>query len=79
MGRLDERRAAAALEDYLDLPLTRHPHESLLSRALQLRHNVSAYDAAYVALAEQLGAELLTADARLANAVRTHVGIAVLG
>lgn len=68
-GLVSERRAAEALEDYLDLPLTRHSHRSLLGRVLELRENFSAYDATYVALAERLKAEILTADARLGRAV----------
>ena len=72
-------RAEEALEDYLDLPLTRHGHQSLLSRVLQLRSNFSAYDATYVALAESLGAELLTADMPLLRAVETHTKISVQG
>jgi predicted nucleic acid-binding protein len=66
-------RAADALEDYLDLPLFRHGHQALLARVLQLRSNFSAYDAAYVALAEQLKGELLTADDGLARAIRTQL------
>lgn len=61
-------RAEAALQDLLDLRLTRYPHSLLLPRIWQLRHNLSAYDAAYVALAEKLGATLLTRDAKLASA-----------
>ncbi len=72
------QRAGEALADYLDLPLTRHGHQSLMARMLALRPNFSAYDATYVALAEHVGAELLTADDRLARAVRTHTGITVL-
>ena len=75
-GALTEARAAEAVEDYLDLPLTRHGHQRLLHRALQLRRNLSAYDAIYVALAEDLGAELLTADRSLARAVTKHTGVA---
>lgn len=71
-------RAAIALEDYLDLPLTRHGHQSLLTRILELRANFSAYDATYVALAERLGADLLTADDPLALSVRELSKVAVI-
>ncbi len=77
-GALSEERLAQAVEDYLDLPLTRHGHQQLLSRMLNLRDNFSAYDAAYVALAEQLGGELLTADEGLARAARMHTAVATL-
>lgn len=77
-GRLGGARARAALADYLDLPLVRHGHRGLLARILELRENFSAYDAVYVALAEGLGAELLTADRALARAARRHTEVAVL-
>jgi predicted nucleic acid-binding protein len=76
-GRLDEARARAALRDLADLPLTRHGHQLLLGRVLALRDNLSAYDAAYAALAERLAAKLVTADAGLAAAARRHVGLEV--
>ncbi len=60
-------RADAAVRDLLDLRLTRYPHIVLLPRIWQLRHNLSAYDAAYVVLAEKIGATLITRDARLAS------------
>ncbi len=69
-GVLDERRAIDAVEDYLDLSLTTHGHTALLHRIIALRRNLSVYDAAYVALAEALGAALLTADRSLERAVR---------
>ena len=62
------QRADQAIQDLLDLRLTRYPHTVLLPRIWQLRHTFSAYDAAYVALAEELGATLITRDSRLAAA-----------
>jgi predicted nucleic acid-binding protein len=67
-GALSAFRAEGAIEDLLDLRITRYPHLVLLPRIWQLRHNLSAYDAAYVVLAEKLGATLLTRDAKLASA-----------
>ena len=74
-GRLTTRRATNAISDYLDLPLERHGHQAHLPRILQLRSNFSAFDACYVALAEQLDGDLLTLDGGLAAAVRRHVSI----
>ncbi len=62
------QRADQALQDSLDLRVTRYPHHVFLPRIWQLRNNLSAYDAAYVALSEKLGATLITRDARLASA-----------
>jgi predicted nucleic acid-binding protein len=62
------RKAKAALEDFLEMRLQRVPHRHLVERAWQLRDNVSFYDGLYVALAEGMGAPLLTLDARLARA-----------
>ncbi|GAB7192349.1 type II toxin-antitoxin system ribonuclease VapC1 [Kineococcus sp. NUM-3379] len=67
-GALDARRADLALLDLLEIPLRRAGHRALLPRCWELRHTVTAYDAAYVALAEALDVPLLTADARLAGA-----------
>jgi predicted nucleic acid-binding protein len=75
---LSVERANQAIAHYLVLPLTRHGHQGLLPRVLGLRSNFSAYDACYVALAELLGAEILTADERLTRAVRTHTGLGLL-
>jgi predicted nucleic acid-binding protein len=60
-------RGLEALADLADLPITRYPHNIFLPRLWELRHNLTAYDAAYVALAEALPALLLTRDARLAS------------
>lgn len=67
-GLLDERRARLAWSDLASTPLRRAPHRPLLPRAWELRDNLTTYDAAYVALAEILGATLLTTDRKLANA-----------
>ena len=67
-GAISALRADQAIEDLLDLRIVRYPHFVLLPRIWQLRHNLSAYDAAYVALAEKLDACLITRDARLASA-----------
>lgn len=77
LRRLREDRLRDAILDYLDLPLTRHGHVALLARVLQLRSNFSAYDATYVALAEELDAPLLTADDGLAKAVRSHTRLTI--
>jgi predicted nucleic acid-binding protein len=65
---LAPRRAEEALEDLAALRITRHAPMQLLGRIWRLRQNLSAYDAAYVALAEALRAPLLTRDRRLAAA-----------
>ena len=66
-GQLTEARATEALADLADLDLVRYPHDVLLPRIWGLRRNATAYDAAYLALAELLPATLLTTDARLAS------------
>lgn len=77
-GRLDERRSGQALDDLATLPLRRVPHLPLLARAWELRDNLTAYDAAYVALAESLRALLLTADGGIEKASGVRCDIEVL-
>lgn len=67
-GEIDEQRGRAALADLEDFPLRRYPHRVLLPRVWELRNNLTAYDATYVALAEALDAPLLTRDRRIARA-----------
>jgi len=61
-GSIALRDAELALAEFLQAPIQRHTHLSLLPRVWQLRQNLTAYDAAYVALAEALGVDLLTID-----------------
>jgi predicted nucleic acid-binding protein len=77
-GLLDAPRAALAVVDLDDLPLERASHRPLLPRCWELRHNLTPYDASYVALAEALGAALLTADTRLAAAPGLRCEISVV-
>ncbi len=74
-GEVGAERGREALADLADFPLRRYPHGFLLSRIWDLRRNLTAYDAAYVALAEALDAPLLTRDRRLAAAAGHHVRI----
>lgn len=68
-GSLTDQQATLALEGFTRLALVRFPADWLRVRIWALRHNLSAYDATYVALAEMIGATaLITADARLASA-----------
>lgn len=65
-GEVKAERAQQALEMMAEFPLTRYDHEPLLGRIWELRENLTAYDAAYVALAEGLDATLVTRDRTLA-------------
>jgi len=76
-GELSDERGLEALMDLVDFPVHRYPHDVLLPRIWELRHNVTAYDAAYLALAETLAAPLVTCDARLGSAPRHDAKIEV--
>ena len=67
-GTFSAERGTEALEDLSGFPIVRYPHQPFLSRIWNLRHNVTAYDAAYLALAEAIDAPLVTRDAKLASA-----------
>jgi predicted nucleic acid-binding protein len=67
-GRVSEVRVAEALGDLATAPIQRHPLPPLVAGAWARRHNISLRDALYVELASQLGATVVTTDARLAAA-----------
>jgi predicted nucleic acid-binding protein len=67
-GELGDERGRQALDDLAALAMVRYPHEPFLRRMWELRDNVTAYDAAYLCLAEALGATVVTRDSRLLNA-----------
>ncbi len=75
LGRSNAERALAALDR---IPIERWAHRRLLSRAFELRSNLTFYDALYLALAEVLGATLLTRDAALAKVARRTVDVALV-
>jgi len=74
-GAIEPERGRTALVDLADFPIRRYPHAFLLSRVWQLRNNLTAYDAVYVALAEVLDAPLLTRDRHLADTASRHVRV----
>jgi len=76
---IDGERGRAALADLAEFPVRRYPHDFLLQRIWELRNNLTAYDAAYVALAEALNAPLLTRDRRLAGAAGPFAHIELIG
>ena len=68
MDELTSDRAVDARGDFAELAIVRYPHEHLADRIWEMRHNLTAYDGAFVALSEALAAPLVTCDARLAAA-----------
>ena len=77
-GAMSERRGAQALQIFVAMPIERHEHEPLLDRIWRLRNNFSAYDAAYVTLAEILQAPLITRDSRLARSTGSRAAIELI-
>jgi predicted nucleic acid-binding protein len=77
-GRMSEMPGSQAPADLAALPLARAPHAPLMPRIWELRDNLTVYDAAYVALAEALGAPLLTADRKLTQATGTRCEFALV-
>lgn len=77
-GQVDGRVGWSALDAWRRLAATRYPVYGLLERVWQMRANLSAYDAGYVALAEALGCSLLTADARLSRAPGIRCAVTVV-
>lgn len=77
-GDLSDERFRFAVDDLLALPVTRFPVGPLMVRAFELRANITAYDACYIALAEALDCPLITSDRRLANAPMTTCATEVL-
>ena len=75
-GQVGADQAAQAHADLLDLAIEPWPYELLASRAWELRRNLTAYDAAYVAPAEATGATLVTLDRRLGRAPDLRCAVA---
>ena len=76
-GTLSRQRESAAMAGLHDMRLSRYSHTAFVDRIWELKNNLSAYDAAYVALAETLSAPLITTDVRLARApgIRAEVEV----
>jgi predicted nucleic acid-binding protein len=80
-GEAPALRAAEAIDDLLELPISRHPHGPLVRRVWHLRETLTAYDATYLALAEVLSepaSPLLTTDARFARAIAVSSDVEAL-
>ena len=75
IGEIGQAQGVTALSNLAAFPMRRYPHELLLPRVWALRHNLTAYDALYVALAELLDATLLTRDRRIAAAPGHHARV----
>ncbi|MGL5857213.1 MAG: type II toxin-antitoxin system VapC family toxin [Angustibacter sp.] len=78
-GSATARRADQALTDLADLGVAQHDHDPLIPRIWQLRGSLTAYDAAYISLAEVLDAPLVTIDGRLARTGGHRAVVDVVG
>ena len=74
-ARIDAHRAKQLVDGLASLPAERYPHTPLVERVWELRHNFTAYDATYIALAEATGAVLYTCDAKLARGHQARVRV----
>jgi predicted nucleic acid-binding protein len=77
-GEITSERGTQAIEDFTDLRITRYPHDILLPRIWDLRTNMTAYDAAYVVLAEILDSPLLTRDSKLSRSSVTTAKVQLI-
>ena len=77
-GEISDQRAEIAIVDLKDLPIERYPHIPFLTRAFDLRNNLTIYDALYLALAEGLNAELLTRDSGIGQTPGSNAVITVI-
>jgi predicted nucleic acid-binding protein len=78
-GAMPDRRVGELIDDFLALPIERFAHEIFLGRIWELRANLTAYDAAYVSLAEALDVPLVTCDDRLAGSAGHRARIELVG
>jgi predicted nucleic acid-binding protein len=76
-GALSDDRVADSRTDFADLAIVRYPHVALADRMWQLRHNVTAYDEAFLALAETLSVPLVTCDGRMGRASGHNTSVEV--
>ena len=77
-GKLDPVRLEEAVDDFIAFRIERHPMTSLLGHILDLRDNFTAYDAAYLVLAQALEAPIVSADAKLEEATRLGIDVRVI-
>ena len=78
-SELTADRAAEAIEDFQSIRIFRYPHRIFVDRIWELRNDMTAYDAAYVAVAETIGASLMTTDKRLASTSHHSATIEFIG